>query len=80
MSLTVVTLSGAIFGASIIYIMPALLLLSLPEEESGVKTGVSRKGRTKFEGWLARGTVGVGVVLAVLGAAVALLKEFTSVL
>jgi len=72
-------LNGAIFGATIIYIMPAMLLLSLPEE-GPVAKGMVRKGRTKGEAWLARGTVGVGAVLAVLGTVVAVLKEFTSVL
>ena len=72
-------LSGAVFGASIIYIMPALLLLSLPERGgAGERGGVMT--RTRVEGWMARGTVGVGGVLGVLGAAVAVLKEFTSVL
>ena len=54
------------FGQTIVYIMPAMLLLSLPEEGSVAK-GLVRKGRTKGEIWLARGTVAVGTVLVVLG-------------
>jgi len=63
-------LGGSIFGAAIIYIFPALLLLSAR----------AKAGASAAEVVFARATIVGGAVLAVLGSVVSVLKEFTNVL